>query len=110
MRSLPARLGNLYLNISFQRIEHPSKEGDLQGPWFLLLQWNGFWQKLRSQGSLTPWNEAPQAHHKLVFVKPKWFWHLRCSGDGLCRHCVVAGDPSLAWADVEDLKQGCRRL
>lgn len=64
--SLPAWLLSLYLkNISFQRIKHPSEEWDLQGPWFLVLQWNGLWEKLRtpmSQGSLTPCNKGPQAH------------------------------------------------
>lgn len=80
-----------------KRIKHPSKEGDLQGPWCLLLEWNGFGEKPGSQGSLTPWN-GPQAHHKFVFVKPKWFWHLRCSGDGLCALCAGWGSfPGLGW-------------
>lgn len=55
------------------------------------------WEKPGSQGSLTPWN-GPQAHHKFVFVKPKWFWHLRCSGDGLCALCAGWGSfPGLGW-------------
>lgn len=47
------------------------------------------WALGETQDSLTPGHEGAQAHpwlpHTFVFVKPRQFWHLRCSGDGLCR-------------------------
>lgn len=94
----PSMVGAFVLKYLFsKRTKHPSKEGDLQGPWCLLLEWNGSGEKARSQGSLTPW-DGPQAHHKFVFVKPNWFWHLRCSGDGLCTLCGGWGSfPGLGW-------------
>lgn len=115
MRSLPAWLVHLYLkNISLQKIQHPSKEGDLQGPWFLYYNGMGSGRNSGHPGvkAAQPYGikvlrPIPDLPHNLFLSSPGGFG----TGDVQVMdvQTVVLGAPSLAWGDVEDFKQGSRK-